>query len=325
MASLWIEFALCCGVIGLAGTRLIRFGDALATLTGLSRSWVGFVLVATVTSLPELVTGISSAVWAGSADLALGDALGSCLFNLLLLGMAQALRRGSSIFDLPAASHAAAARYGIVLMLVLSIGILALDRSPVGAIGHVGVTSVLIVVGYALAMRRLHRMSLADAEAGAIAPGTMAMRRAVIGYFAAAALTVAAGVWLPIVGVQIALQMGWSHSFVGTLFMAMATSLPELATVLAATRLGLIDMVFGNVLGSNLFDLLIVALDDIAYLPGPLLSAASRSHLTSLAIGIGMYGVVLASLRWPRAPTARLAAPLLLGLWLLNLALQRWF
>ena len=60
IALIWLEFLLCVGLIGVAGQRLIKYGDAIAELTGLSRSWIGLMLVATVTSLPELVTGLSA-------------------------------------------------------------------------------------------------------------------------------------------------------------------------------------------------------------------------------------------------------------------------
>ena len=74
LTLIWLQFALCVGLIGVAGLRLIRYGDAIAELTGLSRSWIGLILVATVTSLPELVTGLSAVTLASAPDIAIGDA-----------------------------------------------------------------------------------------------------------------------------------------------------------------------------------------------------------------------------------------------------------
>ncbi len=65
-------FLLCAGAIAFSGTRLARLGDRLAALTGLGRAWLGLVLMATVTSLPELFMGVSSAGMHGNADLAVG-------------------------------------------------------------------------------------------------------------------------------------------------------------------------------------------------------------------------------------------------------------
>jgi cation:H+ antiporter len=55
----WAKFAICAAMVGLAGPALSRYGDIIAQLTGLSRTWIGLVLLATATSLPELFTGLS--------------------------------------------------------------------------------------------------------------------------------------------------------------------------------------------------------------------------------------------------------------------------
>lgn len=83
--SIFIEFAILALVIGASGYFLSLYGDVIAEKTGLGGTWVGFAMLATVTSLPELVTGVSAVTYVGAPDIALGDALGSCVFNLLLL------------------------------------------------------------------------------------------------------------------------------------------------------------------------------------------------------------------------------------------------
>ena len=81
----WLKLAACVVMIGVAGPILVRNGDAIARLTGLSRSWIGLVLLATATSLPELLTGVSAVTIANAPNIAAGDALGSCVFNLMML------------------------------------------------------------------------------------------------------------------------------------------------------------------------------------------------------------------------------------------------
>jgi len=78
----WLEFAVCLALIALAGHRPSLYGDMIAEKGGLTRTWVGVVMVASVTSLPELVSGLSSVTVAHTPDLAMGDILGSCVFNL---------------------------------------------------------------------------------------------------------------------------------------------------------------------------------------------------------------------------------------------------
>ena len=75
--ELWIGFIICTAVIVYSGTKLSKYGDIIAEKTGLGRAWVGLVLMASVTSLPELITGISSVSFANVPDIAVGDVLGS--------------------------------------------------------------------------------------------------------------------------------------------------------------------------------------------------------------------------------------------------------
>ncbi|MEK7439822.1 MAG: hypothetical protein AABZ78_03425 [Chloroflexota bacterium] len=84
---IWIEFAVCAALIVAAATQLSRYGDVLAEKTGLGRAWVGGILLAGVTSLPELVSGVSAVTWLNAPNLAAGSILGSCLFNLALIAL----------------------------------------------------------------------------------------------------------------------------------------------------------------------------------------------------------------------------------------------
>jgi cation:H+ antiporter len=118
-----------------------------------------------------------------------------------------------------------------------------------------------------------HRSRPAETVTGK--PLTISLHAALARYAVAAVAVAAAGTWLPFIGVNIAEAMGWRTSFVGTLFIAGATSLPEFVVTIGALRIGALDMAIANLLGSNLFDILVLAVDDLAYVRGPLLSAVS--------------------------------------------------
>ena len=90
---LWLLFVACTGAIVYSGTKLAKYGDIIAEKTGLGRTWIGVVLMASVTSLPELATGISSVTYAGVPDIAGGDIVGSCVFNMLILACLDVLCR----------------------------------------------------------------------------------------------------------------------------------------------------------------------------------------------------------------------------------------
>lgn len=89
--TVWIAFGALVFVILLAGTSLSRYGNQIALATGLGGTWIGLVLVAAVTSLPELVTGMSAVLVVEAPDLAVGNALGSCVYNLLIIVMLDGL------------------------------------------------------------------------------------------------------------------------------------------------------------------------------------------------------------------------------------------
>lgn len=90
---LWIKFLICTSLIVYSGTKLSKYGDIIAEKTGIGGTLIGVALMASVTSLPELVTGISSVTYADVPDIAAGDVLGSCVFNMLILAFLDAIYR----------------------------------------------------------------------------------------------------------------------------------------------------------------------------------------------------------------------------------------
>jgi hypothetical protein len=138
-------------------------------------------------------------------------------------------------------------------------------------LGHVGIYTPAIVILYLVAVRAIYvheRKEAAKTSETADAYANITLRQAVVRYAAAAALVVAGGVAMPFAAVRLATAMGWGQSFVGTLLVAGATSLPEAASTNGALKVRAIDLAIGNLFGSNLFNILILAIDDIAYLKG---------------------------------------------------------
>ena len=102
---IWLQFALCAAVILIAGSKLSRYGQAISHATGIESSWIGLALLASVTSLPELATGISAVTLAQAPDIAVGDVLGSCVFNLVLLAIVDAIHRPASLYTTVRTGH----------------------------------------------------------------------------------------------------------------------------------------------------------------------------------------------------------------------------
>jgi cation:H+ antiporter len=327
VVQIWSQFFFCVLLIGVAGIRLSRHADTIASLTGLSRNWIGLILVATVTSLPELVTGLSSVTVAAAPDIAVGDVLGSCVFNLAILALLDVSYRRGALYAEVSQAHIMSAGFGVILQASAGLAMLLTARGMMPSLAHISAASPLIVALYVLAMRAIYQSESHRPPdvVPRLAPDAT-LRTALMGYGLASVVIVGAGIWLPLVGVELARVMGWSNSLVGTLFVAFATSVPELATTWGALRLGALDLAIGNLLGSNLFDVLILAVDDFAYRPASLYAAASSVHVVSALTASMMSGAVVVALAyrpvgrvWHIASWASLA---LLGLYLLHAFVQ---
>jgi cation:H+ antiporter len=298
--AIWLQFTTCVVLIAVAGVQLTRYGDAIADKTGLGGTWIGLILLASVTSLPELAVGVSAVTAADVPDIAAGDVLGSCVYNLALLAVLDGLKGGVPIYAQAGREHILSAGFSIILLGVVGFGLTVSGYGISVSLSSVGVYSLLIALFYAAAMRTIfryekeHVREFADQEPDRY-PG-LSLRRAASRYAVAACVVIAAGIWLPFVSAQLAQRMGWYESFVGTLFTAFVTSLPELVVTISATRIGALDMAIGNIFGSNLFNVLIIAIDDLCYTEAPLLSAVSPIHLVSVMSAIAMSGAVIVGL-----------------------------
>lgn len=297
MLSAWLQFGVCAILIATAGTRLSHYGDVIADKTGLSGNWIGMILLASVTSLPELVTGVSSVALADVPDIAVGNVLGSCMVNLSMLAVIDFLHRRESFYRRASRAHILSAGFAIVLIGFVGISVLFGSMTAAFAIRHVSMQAIVILVLYAVAIRTVLAFEREQIRefAGEVADRypDLSLREAIAGYAIAAVVVVAAGIWLPFIGGRLADVMAWHGSFVGTLFIAGATTLPELAVTVSAVRIGALDMAIANLLGSNLFNVMILAIDDLFYLKGPIFShvtpiqafsALSAALMTGLAV-----------------------------------------
>lgn len=302
MISTWLEFILCSAVIVYSGSKLARYGDVIAEKTGLGRAWIGLVLMAGVTSLPELITGISAVMLAGTPDIALGDVMGSCVFNLSIIALMDLLHGPGPIFSKAEHSHNLSAGFGVILIGTASLSILAGGSVP--SVGHLGLYTPLIMALYAVGMRSvfLFQRKQLVVRAGEIAAklqyGHISAREAAVKYGLNAVVIVGAALWLPFIGDRLAAVTGLGASFVGSVLIAMTTSLPELVVSVTALRIGAADMAIANLLGSNMFNIFILAVDDIAFVTGPLLSHVSINHAMTGFMAVIMTGIIIVSLTY---------------------------
>lgn len=296
----WLKFAGCVAIVLFSGIRLARYGDIIAAKTGLGRMWVGLVLIAIITSIPELVTSISAVTLVKLPDLATGNVLGSCIFNLTLFALADIIYRGGPVLSQVSPRHTLSTYLGMLLAAVVAGGILANERFPGLSLGWVSIPSIVILILYLAGVWRISRLELQhQPETTILSPEyeELTARTVYLRFSLAAGVIVGAAIWLSVIGGEISATYSLHTSFVGSLFVAITTSLPELAVTVAAIHLGAPDMAAANILGSNLFDLAIISFTDFAYREAPLFSVVSRCHLTTLLAFVVMNLILIAGLR----------------------------
>ena len=297
----FLIFAVCALAIALAGPTLVRAVEGVGDATGLGHVWLGTVLLAGATSLPELVSVVSAA-GIDQPDIAVGTVLGSNMFNMTIFGVVLVL------FPLAVRTDRASALTG-GLAIVLGAATLVFIVTGEVALGHVGLGAIVLlglyVAGSLLLFREERRGSAAPAAAAstdaAAAPETTEARRRprradVARLAVATAVVFVASLFLPSAAEGIADTLGVSGGVVGVVGVALATSLPEVVTSSVALWRGSPGLVVGNVFGSNVFNVAVLFPGDLALDEGPLLAVAMNEQAVTAAFGLGLMLLALLAL-----------------------------
>jgi cation:H+ antiporter len=306
------------------GVALARAADVIAQRTRAGGVWIGTVLLAGATSLPELGTSLS-AVGLDAANLAVGNLFGSSMANMLILAVVDLLLRRERLLSRVAFDHALAASLAIALNALAAVLLVVGTRFTVF---RVSPASLLLFAAYLAGTRVLYRHGQReDAPPGArehlrAEPGEL--RRAA-GAFALAALgLLAAAPLFAWASHELALRSGLGDTFVGTWLVGLSTSLPELVASLAAVRRGAFDLAVGNLFGSNALNMALFLPLDLAR-EGSVFHGLDAAHAASALLGVLLMALGLAAIVYRAKRRFRMVEPdsalvllaYLLGLWLL--------
>lgn len=304
----WLTFFVSAGVVVAAGSQLARHGDRIAKETGIGGLWIGVVLIAGATSLPEIVTDVTAA-WIDEPDLAVGDLFGSSMANMVILAIIDLLHRRHRVWQRVSQGHTLVAGLAIALTSVAA----AFINADLGwSIGHVGVDTIGLALMYILGARVVFRHQYLEArlriaERAAHATGDvddsgevrlrLPSRGPLFALAVSAAFILVAAPFLASSAADISKITGIHESFVGITFLAITTSLPELATAIAAVRLGSYDLAVGNLFGSNAINMFVFLFVDIAYRPGPIFSNVADAQVLAALMAVlltatGMMGII---------------------------------
>jgi cation:H+ antiporter len=296
-AGLWIQLAVAAGAILWAAAYMAGAADVIATRTGLGRTFIGVVMLATATSLPELGTGVASIAVLGEPDLAAGDAFGSNLFNLLIIGLLDFFWRDGPLLNRVSFSAVLIGALGVLVIGVAATAVFVHQEASFAGGFVVSPLSVVLLLVFAAAMYILFRTEQNSEGDEEDEEPSLSLGRAFGIYGISATVVVGAAVWLAFVGDSLAEELGLERSFIGTQFLALSTSLPELAASIAAIRLGAPELAISNVLGSNLFNMgFVLFIDDAVYVDGPIWEVVASVHVFTALAAVLMTAVVMIAL-----------------------------
>jgi cation:H+ antiporter len=318
----WLQFIVSAAVVVLAAIKLAQYGDVIAVRTRLSGMFIGTLLLAGATSLPELLSAIN-ALAIDIPNLAAGSMFGSSMFNMFMLAILDLITQQARILRQVAMNHALTASLANLLM---GLAVFFLLANIDAQIGWIGVDSLAIMGIYMVGVRLIQQQGgKPPSEMPAEQPGIPSLRRALLGFSLAVLFLVFSTPYVVRSASQIAEMTGLSAGFIGATLLAITTSLPELVATIAAVRIRAYDLAIGNLFGSNLFNMFALGLTDIFYLKGRFLGVIDPTFalvgllglsLTSLGL-IGNIARVERRLGFVEADALLILFGYLLGMWFL--------
>jgi cation:H+ antiporter len=301
-----LVFAVSAAAIWWAGTRLEHHAGIISERTGLGQAFTGMLLLAGATSLPELATTVTAVAVLKNPTLAVNNLLGGVALQTVLLAVADAVKRRRAPLTSCSPSFGSLVQ-GVGLMLLLSIVIAGATASGEPAVFGISAWLVLLLAVYVGIMYVSYRQrnsprwvvadqdgragsgearsdeGSGDEEGGRHAP--VSLRRTWLS-FAALSLVVLVGGWFATHSAEaLAQRTGLGSAFMGATLLALATSLPELSTTIAASRRGRYTTAISNIFGSNAVDVVLLVLAEALFFGGTILAQLEKSMVFVASLG----------------------------------------
>ncbi|WP_147803327.1 sodium:calcium antiporter [Alkalicoccus halolimnae] len=274
--------------------QLASYGDGVKEKTRASTAFVG-ILIGVAISLPEL-TASGTAIIIDSPDLAIGNLLGSNLFNILALALLDIHYRRQQIME---HTNVESKLYSYLLILMTMVVMLSLTLTLPEGIYHIGYTSVVLVLLYfggikwinSRSEEKIKRRSRENLRFEDHSKNQVLQRFIIFGL-----LIMVAGSILTISADQIAQITGLGTSFIGSILVGASTSLPDAVSVATVLKLGNYNMAVSSMLGSSAFNIMLLSFTDGIYFGNNLFEHAGSMHIvtgagTIIAVLLVLYSI----------------------------------
>lgn len=253
-------FILLAAAVVFLSIKLAKYVDLLDKTTKISGAFIGAVLLAAVTSLPELFTSISATLIVRENELVLGNILGSNLFNFAVLGLALIVFIKRADTAKPNKSYILSLCAMLLIYALTALDVF-LDVFP--KIDWFSLSSPFILIIYILFLFFTPKTKEGDDDAHAedfVSP--LSLKQIIIRFTVCAVLLISASIAITYAADIVAEKLSLGKTFAGALLLGITTSLPETVSTLSLCRKRNYNAAFGNICGSNVFNCCIFAISD---------------------------------------------------------------
>ena len=297
---LGLLFAVSAAAVWFGGSRLAKFVGAITDRTGLGQAFMGMLLLGGITSLPELAA-VSTSAATGNASMAVNNLLGTASINLVLLAVADVYFGREALTAV--AARPATLMQGVLSMLLATLVAMIATVGDVALFGVGAGAAFIAFAGFAALwlssqFERRHVWEVVGGHEPDDRPAEdhhSTFRLALL-VAACGLLILAAGFMLSTTADAIAGKTGASTGMVGFVLIGLATSLPELSSIVGALRLRRYQMAIGDIFGTNIFNILLIFVADLVYRGGPVLSEAGKFEVIGAILAVFMTGIFIVGL-----------------------------
>lgn len=275
---IYIQYLILAGLVVFLSIFLSKYVDALDKKTNLSGAFIGGVLLAAVTSLPEFITSLTAIFALNQPNLVQGNVFGSNIFNLTILGGCILLFPKKFKNSYISKSHMLTSIFTIFIFLICLLGMRYNYSLNLGFL-NVSYASIIIIILYVINLSKSNddsqnNNSNSDNDDSI----NLTVKQIIFRFIICSILLLLFSVLLTKVTDKLNSQLGLGATVGGAIFLGIATSLPELTSSFNLVRLGNFNASFGNVIGSNIFNFTILAIGDIFYSKGNIFSPDKQSN-----------------------------------------------
>jgi len=260
-----LQYLLLAFIVIYATSRLSYYVDELDKKTHISGAIIGGVLLATITSMPEFITSITSTVGLNTPGLAFGNVFGSNIFNITILAVADLIFFKQMFFNKVKTQKTT----NILVIIMYIVFLVPLLLSTFTAVDYdtftfkfllvFNIISIIIVILYVLSIRSMNNDETEQSEE----ESKLSYKKIGAMFGLWALVVIASSYFVTLVANDLGTELNLGASFAGAIFLGVATSLPEMTAVMTLMRLKNHEAALGNIVGSNVFNMTIISVVDI--------------------------------------------------------------